>query len=102
MAKAEGDEALKAVARELREDVHEPAFIGRPRRGRVRGGDCRGADFDKGLSALAERFRESVMGARYATMAGRSSHYGQHRTDHGEVDGRYAQHHVATGGRGVV
>jgi len=56
---AEGDEALKAVARELREDVHEPAFIGRL------GGEefvvvLPGVDFDK-ASRLAERFRESVM-----------------------------------------
>lgn len=57
---AEGDEALKLVARELREDVHEPAFIGRL------GGEefvvvIPGADFDKAYR-LAERFRESVMG----------------------------------------
>ncbi|WP_293853164.1 diguanylate cyclase [Steroidobacter sp.] len=57
---AEGDEALKAVASELREDVHEPAFIGRL------GGEefvvvLPGADFDKAYR-LAERFRESVMG----------------------------------------
>ena len=57
---AEGDEALKAVARELREEVHEPAFIGRL------GGEefvvvIPGADFDKAYR-LAERFRESVMG----------------------------------------
>ncbi len=56
---AEGDEALKAVARELREDVHEPAFIGRL------GGEefvvaVPGADFDRAYR-LAERFRESVM-----------------------------------------
>lgn len=56
---AEGDEALKAVAKELREDVHEPAFIGRL------GGEefvvvIPGADFDKAYR-LAERFRESVM-----------------------------------------
>lgn len=56
---AEGDEALKSVARELREDVHEPAFIGRL------GGEefvvvIPGADFDK-ASRLAERFREGVM-----------------------------------------
>ena len=56
---AEGDEALKAVARELREDVHEPGFIGRL------GGEefvvvLPGADFDKAYR-LAERFRESVM-----------------------------------------
>lgn len=55
----EGDEALKAVARELREDVREPAFIGRL------GGEefvvvIPGADFDKAYR-LAERFRESVM-----------------------------------------
>ena len=56
---AEGDEALKAVARELREEVREPAFIGRL------GGEefvvaIPGADFDKAYR-LAERFRESVM-----------------------------------------
>ncbi|WP_218042794.1 diguanylate cyclase [Steroidobacter gossypii] len=56
---AEGDEALKLVARELREDVHEPAFIGRL------GGEefvvvIPGADFDKAYR-LAERFREGVM-----------------------------------------
>lgn len=56
---AEGDEALKAVARELREDVHEPAFIGRL------GGEefvvvLPGVDFDKAYR-LAERFREGVM-----------------------------------------
>ncbi|GFE86847.1 diguanylate cyclase [Steroidobacter agaridevorans] len=56
---AEGDEALKAVARELREDVHEPAFIGRL------GGEefvvaIPGADYDRAYR-LAERFRESVM-----------------------------------------
>jgi diguanylate cyclase (GGDEF)-like protein len=56
---AEGDEALKAVARELRADVHEPAFIGRL------GGEefvvvIPGADFDKAYR-LAERFREGVM-----------------------------------------
>jgi diguanylate cyclase (GGDEF)-like protein len=57
---AEGDEALKAVARELREDVREPAFIGRL------GGEefvvvIPGVDFDK-ANRLAERFREGVMG----------------------------------------
>jgi diguanylate cyclase (GGDEF)-like protein len=56
---AEGDEALKAVARELREDVREPAFIGRL------GGEefvvvIPGVDFDK-ANRLAERFREGVM-----------------------------------------
>jgi diguanylate cyclase (GGDEF)-like protein len=56
---AEGDEALKLVARELREDVHEPSFIGRL------GGEefvvvLPGADYDKAYR-LAERFRESVM-----------------------------------------
>ncbi|WP_331069393.1 tetratricopeptide repeat-containing diguanylate cyclase [Steroidobacter sp.] len=56
---AEGDEALKAVARELREEVREPAFIGRL------GGEefvvvIPGADFDKAYR-LAERFREGVM-----------------------------------------
>ncbi|HEY0684562.1 MAG TPA: diguanylate cyclase [Steroidobacter sp.] len=56
---AEGDEALKSVARELREDVHEPAFIGRL------GGEefvvvIPGADFDKAYR-MAERFREGVM-----------------------------------------
>lgn len=56
---AEGDEALKSVARELREDVHEPAFIGRL------GGEefvvvVPGVDFDKAYR-LAERFREGVM-----------------------------------------
>jgi diguanylate cyclase (GGDEF)-like protein len=56
---AEGDEALKLVARELREDVHEPSFIGRL------GGEefvvvLPGADFDK-ANRLAERFREGVM-----------------------------------------
>jgi diguanylate cyclase (GGDEF)-like protein len=56
---AEGDEALKAVAAELREDVHEPAFIGRL------GGEefvvvMPGADFDKAYRS-AERFREGVM-----------------------------------------
>ena len=57
---AEGDEALKAVARELRAEVREPAFIGRL------GGEeflvvVPGADFDK-ANRLAERFRETVMG----------------------------------------
>ncbi|WP_129779899.1 diguanylate cyclase [Peristeroidobacter soli] len=56
---AEGDEALKAVARELREDVHEPAFIGRL------GGEefvvvIPGSDFDR-ANRIAERFREGVM-----------------------------------------
>ncbi|HEY5761090.1 MAG TPA: diguanylate cyclase [Steroidobacter sp.] len=56
---AEGDEALKLVARELREDVHEPSFIGRL------GGEefvvvLPGADYDKAYR-LAERFREGVM-----------------------------------------
>ncbi|MDY6947571.1 MAG: diguanylate cyclase [Pseudomonadota bacterium] len=56
---AEGDEALKAVAGELREDVHPPAFIGRL------GGEefvvvIPGADFDKAYR-LAERFRDRVM-----------------------------------------
>jgi diguanylate cyclase (GGDEF)-like protein len=55
----EGDEALKLVAGELREDVREPSFIGRL------GGEefvvvVPGADFDKAYR-LAERFRESVM-----------------------------------------
>jgi diguanylate cyclase (GGDEF)-like protein len=57
---AEGDEALKAVARKLRAEVREPAFIGRL------GGEefvvvLPGADFDKAYR-LAERFREAVMG----------------------------------------
>ena len=57
---AEGDEALKLVAAVLRQDVHEPAFIGRL------GGEefvlvIPGADFDRAYR-MAERFRESVMG----------------------------------------
>lgn len=56
---AEGDEALRQVAAELREEVHEPAFIGRL------GGEefvvvMPGADFDK-AHRMAERFREGVM-----------------------------------------
>jgi diguanylate cyclase (GGDEF)-like protein len=56
----EGDEALKLVAKVLRQDVHEPAFIGRL------GGEefvlvIPGADFDRAYR-MAERFRESVMG----------------------------------------
>jgi len=57
---AEGDEALKSVARELRGHVREPAFIGRL------GGEefvvvIPGADFDQAYRK-AERFREGVMG----------------------------------------
>jgi diguanylate cyclase (GGDEF)-like protein len=56
---AEGDEALKLVAGVLRNDVHEPAFIGRL------GGEefvvvLPGADFDR-AHRMAENFRESVM-----------------------------------------
>lgn len=56
----EGDEALKAVARKLRQEVREPAFIGRL------GGEefvvvLPGADFEMAYR-LAERFREAVMG----------------------------------------
>jgi diguanylate cyclase (GGDEF)-like protein len=56
---AEGDEALKLVAAVLREDVHEPAFIGRL------GGEeflvvVPEADFDR-AQRQAERFRERVM-----------------------------------------
>ena len=56
---AEGDEALILVAARLREQVCEPAFIGRL------GGEefvvvMPGADYDKAYR-MAERFRESVM-----------------------------------------
>jgi diguanylate cyclase (GGDEF)-like protein len=56
----EGDEALKRVAEQLRSEVREPAFIGRL------GGEefvvvIPGATLEA-AEALAERFREQVMG----------------------------------------